>query len=330
MIFSRWLLATALLLSATLVHAQCDGTDLRPSLTPQEWASVNERLETTPYAEGNVWRATRGAQTFHVIGTMHLDDPRFDAVMTRLAPLVRSADLLLLEATAEEMAKLERAVVERPDLLFITTGPTLPDLLPEKDWKALAKAAGTRGFPAFLVAKMQPWYLSLILTIPGCAMKDVQSGIEGLDQRLMDYATRAGVPQQSLEPFDTLFDVMSQDSLEDQARLLTLGVLSDEAAEDSFATLKESYFEQKSAETLEVNRIVSYRHVDLPEAEIDALTDDMLDKLLARRNLAWMTTILSAPEGVTVIAAGAAHLPGTTGLLALLEAEGFVLTRSEF
>lgn len=326
----RLFLPLAFIFTATLTAAACGGADVRDTLTPAEQAEIDARLAHVPFAEGNVWTATRGAQVLHLIGTMHLDDTRFDAIMPRLLPLIRNANLLLVEATKAEEAKLESAVTQRPDLLFLTTGPTLPDLLPEADWQALAEAVESRGVPAFMAAKMQPWYLSVLLTMPGCAVQQMQDGANGLDHRIMDLATRAGVPQQPLEPFDTVFNLMSGYPLEEQARLLTLGLLSNDIAEDAFFTLKESYFEEKSAELLEVNRIIAYRHVDLPKAEVDALTDEMLGTLLNQRNLAWMTPILSAPEGETVVAVGAAHLPGAQGLLALLEAEGFRIQRQPF
>jgi uncharacterized protein YbaP (TraB family) len=318
------------LLSTAAAHGRCQGEDQRPGLTPAERAEIDARLADTPYAEGNFWTARRGVQTFHVFGTMHLDDPRFDALMPSLAPLVRNADLLLVEATAEEKAALSRAVADRPELLFLTNGPTLPELLPEDDWQALAAAANARGLPGFMAAKMQPWYLSIMLTMPGCMVAQMQGETGGLDARIMDVAEAAGVPQRALEPYDTLFNLMGETPLEEQVRYLTLGVLPDDVAEDSMTTLANGYFEQKSAEIVEVNRIIAQRVVDLPKAETDALLDEMMATLLVRRNLAWMEPILSAPDGVTVIAAGAAHLPGRQGILALLEAEGFALERLPF
>lgn len=330
MTFFRLGLALAFALVASLSNAACSGSDLRRTLTPTEHAEIAARLAHTPFSEGNVWTATRGNTTLHLIGTMHLDDARFGPVMKTLAPLIRSADLLLVEATAKEEAELEQAVTTRPELLFLTSGPTLPELLPDAEWDALAAAAQARGIPAFMAAKMQPWYLSVVLTMPGCAMQDLQNGMNGLDKRIMDLATRAGIQQRALEPYDTLFVLMSEEPIEEQAQMLSVGILPDAVAEDALETLKQSYFEQKSAELLEVNRIIAHRHVGLPNAEIDRLLDDVLDSLLNRRNAAWMDTILATSPGTTVIAVGAAHLPGEIGLLARLEAEGFTLERGAF
>lgn len=330
LLFARALASALLILCATLAQATCSGTDLRPGLTDVERAQIAARLAGTPYAEGNLWTAVRGGQTLHLIGTMHLDDARFAPVTARLAPLVLGADLLLVEATAEDQARLEAAVTTRPELLFLTSGATLPDLLPEETWQTLLEAARARDLPGFLVAKMQPWYLSALLAIPACAMTQAQGAMNGLDNRLIDLAARGGIETRALEPYDTVFSLMGSAPLEEQAALLRLGILPEHVTEDAFATLTASYFEEKSAEVMQVNRIIAHRHVDLPKAEIDALMDEMLASLLVQRNRAWMDPILAAPDGVTVIAAGAAHLPGPQGLLALLEAEGFTLERKPF
>lgn len=338
MIF-RFLTALSFCLLASLAQAQtisqlgppsCGGDDIRTTLTAEEKAELQTRLAAIPFATGNHWQATRGEQVLHLIGTVHLADDRLDAVMARLSPLIARADLLLVEATAEEEAKLQDAIVTRPELLFLTNGPTLPELMPEEAWQALASAARDRGLPAFMAAKFQPWYLSVMLSMPGCVVQQMATGIRGFDHMIMSAATAQDVPQEALEPFDTLFNIMGSEPLETQISYLTLGTLPNNVAEDSLATLLASYFEERSAEVIEVSRFVARRHVDLPPDDVDRLMDDMLDQLLVARNVAWMPRILSAPDGLTIVAAGAAHLPGEQGLLALLEAEGFQLTQMPF
>ncbi len=308
----------------------CGGSDLRPTLSDAERAELEARVAATPYATGNHWRATRADQIIHLIGTVHLSDARLASRMERLAPLIAEADLLLVEATAEEEAKLQDAISTRPELLFITEGPTLPSLMPDAEWQALAQAMTARGIPAFMAAKFQPWYLSIMLSMPGCAIAQMGAGVTGLDHTIMQAAREASVPQRALEPYDTLFSLMGQEPIEEQIRYLTLGILPEQVAEDGLATLMESYFEEQVAQVLEVNRLITRRHVDLPGGELDALMDEMLDLLLFQRNRDWIPHLLAAPDGLTIAAFGAAHLPGAAGVPALLEAEGFTLERLPF
>lgn len=314
-------------LFATGLLAQCRGADLRGSLSEEEQRILDERLHDMPYAEGLYWTASRGDQVMHLVGTVHMDDPRLDRIMAALAPVIRRADLVLVEATEAEEARLAAAITERPDLLFLTDGPTLPEMMSETDWRALRHAAESRGIPGFMAAKFQPWYLTMMLSLPSCAMQTLSQGERGLDARVLETARSADIPARALEPYDTLFTVMSRDPLPEQVRLLTLGTLPDPAAEDGLATLLGSYFEEKTGEILEVTRATAGRYIDLTRAEIDRLFDAMLDSLLIARNLEWMGPILATEADTVVIAVGAGHLPGEPGLLKLLADEGFTLER---
>lgn len=323
-------LLIALSLLAARADAQCNGIDQRPTLTEAETAEIDRRLDTQPYPEGNYWRATRDDQTLILIGTLHVDDPRFDA---RLAPLqrqVRNADLLLLEATETEIEALKSAAVDRPDLLFLTEGPTLIDLLPPADWERIRAAAEARGMPGFMAARFRPWYLSILLQLPPCLTSEIQAGGSGLDKRLMNTAHQAGIPRAALEDYDTVFKLMARDTLEDQVAGLTLALTETEAAENAFATLKAQYFEEATLEGIETARIFARRDAGLPPETFDVLFDTFMDRLLRQRNTAWMTRILDRQERRIVIAVGAAHLTGSDGLLALLDASGFTLERQPF
>lgn len=323
-----FMLSVALLfLTAFGALAQCGGSDLRPTLTAPEQRELDARIAATPYPEGLLWRATRGAQTLYLVGTVHISDPRLDRVMAAVRPLLDSADLVMVEQTAAEQAKLEAAVLERPDLAFLPEGTTLPELMTQQEWQRMARAAQDRGIPGFMAARFQPWYLAVVLSLPGCAIAGINAGGTGLDARIMDAAEAAGVPQRALESYDVLFKLMGSDPLERQIDFLRLGAVSNAAAEDALATLLASYFEERTAEVIELNRITSRRYIDMPADTLDDIMDEMLDRLLVQRNRAWMDAILAAPDGVSVIASGAGHLPGTFGLLNLLEQNGFTLTR---
>lgn len=325
----RTLVFTLALLLPQLASATCNGTDLRARLTADQTTELDALMRDMPYPDGNHWVAHKGDQTIHLIGTIHVADPRLPAVADALAPVIASADALLVEATAVEEEQLKDAMASRPELISLTSGPTLIDMMPPEDWDKLAQAASERGIPPFMAAKFQPWYLSLVLGMPPCVLTSMQDGGEGLDKALLHIAQDNDVPATALEPFDTLFILMGQDSLEKQVALLRLGVMSVQQSEDMTATLIEQYFDEDHGEILPLNRVVARNWVNLPDAEFDALFDDMLDKLITQRNANWLPQITAA-QGVTVVAVGAGHLGGTHGLLNLLAGEGYDLRRQPF
>ena len=228
--------------------AQCTGKDLRPLMAHDAAAKMDEAVRETPYAQGNHWVATKGAKTVHLIGTMHVGDPRLDPVMGRLRSTITSADVILLEATPVEEKALQSAVATRPELIFLTDGPTLPELMPEDDWQNLSLAVKSRGIPPFFASKFQPWYLSLLLGVPGCAIREIAGGKRGLDHLIMAQATEAGIPMRPLEDFDTLFGLFAAEPIEDQIKLLIMSILPDQESEDALFTLTESFFDQNTAE----------------------------------------------------------------------------------
>lgn len=135
--------------------ANCQGTDLRQSLTAQERASFAQTVSALPYATGNHWRAVRADKVVHLIGTIHLNDARLDPITARLQGVVESSEMLLLEVTPKEEAALKADMLARPELMFLQ-GDTLPDLLNEEQWQRLSAAMQARGIPPMLASRFQP------------------------------------------------------------------------------------------------------------------------------------------------------------------------------
>lgn len=326
----RFILSMALCLGfATAATAQCAGTDLRDTLTPDERAELDAAVADTPYPNGNHWRATRGDTVIHLIGTVHLDDPRLDGPTNRLRPVIETASALLLEMTPADESDLQQSLLDDPSLLLLAD-TTLPELMTESAWQALAEASQARGLPGFMAAKFQPWYLSMLLSVPPCATATITEG-QGLDKRLSVIAKGADVPMDSLEPYQTIFDKFADTPLDDQIAMLESALIAPEAVEDMFATLLASFIDEATVEGWEISRLLARRATPLAPDEVDAVYKDMEDTLLTERNRAWIPVILNAAgPGHIVVAAGAAHLPGDTGLLKLLADEGFTLDRQPF
>ncbi|ETX30107.1 TraB/GumN family protein [Roseivivax isoporae] len=318
-----------LALSAVPALSECAGRDLRATMNAAERAELDEVLADTPYAEGNHWIARRDDTVIHLVGTVHLPDPRLESVAETLRPIVERAGKLLLEMTPRDRAELEARIGDDPDLLVLED-TSLPELMDEDSWQTLAAAAEARGIPAIVAAKMKPWYLSTILALPPCAVAGLRDG-NGLDAQLQAAAEEAGVPMAPLEDFDTIFRLFGSASLATQVRMLESSLIDPEDSEDMFATLLAAYFDEKPAESWEATRILSRRMSPLPPSIADTAFDQMEATLLVRRNRDWLPVILAAAgSDPIVVAAGAAHLQGADGLARMLADEGFTLERAPF
>ncbi len=324
-------LSTALcLLTAPAAHALCEGPLMSDSFSPEQSASLEAAIAATPYNQGIYWQATRGPDQISIIGTVHIYDPRLEAISDRLTPVIAAADILLVEADAAEQAEMQSAMATDTSLFLITEGPTLIDLLPPDKWQTLATAATDRGVPPFMIAKMQPWFAMLTLAIPPCAMAEMAQGRMGLDHMLMTTAEMSDVPTQSLEPWNTAFDLLSQGTMDDQLDMLMVSLGQDGAQAMLLNETLEAYFAQEVARIWEVSRIASTM-TDVPAEEGLAAYAELEELLLNNRNRNWMPHIAQAAQDHDdiVIAVGAAHLIGEQGILSLLAAEGWTLTRIE-
>ncbi len=326
---SRLALATVFSLFALPVAAQCVGDNYLDRLTQTQQAELSAAVADLPYAEGLVWTAEKDKTTLTIVGTMHIHDPRLEGTRARVADVVTRADLVLLEATPKEEAALQELIVNDPGRIFIVDGPTLPEMLDAETWGLIADAATDRSIPAFMAAKMQPWYLSLMLSIPGCAMPEMMAGARGLDQMIIDDASAAGVPMQAIEPFTTLFEIFDADPIDEQVDMLRLSLLAPERQQQMFVAMLDRYFAEDVGRLWEMSRLALADVPGLDPAEGARLFAQMQDGLLDGRNRKWMPVIFdaAAANDDVVIAVGAAHLIGKVGILQLLEDDGWVLTR---
>ncbi len=312
-------------------QAQCAGDDLRQSLSQAEAATLQQLVDATPYATGNRWRARKGDEVIHLVGTMHLSDPRLDGPAERLRPVLRDAGALLLEMPSAEQARLMDALAKDPGLVMLTDA-TLPELMPEDAWQTLAAAARDRGLPAVMAAKMRPWYLSMLLSVPACAQAQMQQQ-DGLDARLEALAVEYGVPTVALEPFDTTFGIFNAEPLDAQIEMISASLAEQEEGVDGFSTTLAAYFDERAGEMWRLSEILVARSDLYSEAEAAELMARSTEALLSRRNRAWIPVILdgAARQDAPIVAAfGAAHLPGAEGILQLLADDGWTLTREPF
>lgn len=327
-VFSALTLAATLTLLGQAASATCNGPSLLDRMTEQERSEIDAAAAATPFGQGLLWQAQKDGQLITLIGTMHLHDPRHAPTMAAIRPVLTSADLILLEMTPVEERQMMTAMVDTPEVFFIIEGPTLPDQLSPEDWTALRDAARARQMPGFLAAKSQPWFLMVSLALPPCAMTDLIAGRFGLDKMIMEVAEGAGIPMAPLEPWTTLPGLFADIPQAEQLDLLALSVLSPDIQTEAFVAMLDGYFAGEIAQIWEMSQMAAQFVPEMTVAEAEQSNAMVQDLLLDRRNFAWMPVIndAAAEHDQMVVAVGAAHLPGTTGILYLLEQDGWAIS----
>ncbi len=319
------LLAAAVLFLAGPAAAQCAGTNLLEEMEPAEREAIIAAADAVPFPRGNYWRATKGGQVITLIGTYHFDDPRHAPTLAAITPAIQAAATVLVEAGPEEEKALQDLVSRDPSTLMIVEGPTLLEQLPPDLWARLSEALAKRGVPGFMAAKFQPWYVTVMLAIPPCAMAQMQDP-KGLDGLVIDTAEAAGVPVRGLEPFDTVFRIFGAMTHEEMVAMIQSTLAVEDRAEDYSATLADSYFAGESRVIWEYMRAVSYGLPGYTPEKVDAEYARMEELLMNSRNRAWIPVLTeAAAQGPVFAAFGALHLSGQEGVLNLLQQEGFTL-----
>lgn len=314
------------LLSAPQAGAACQGLNLLDLMTSDKRAALTALADAHPFPTGNYWQAERDGARLTIIGTYHLDDPRHAAAVARFTPEIADADVLLVEAGPEEEKALQARIGSDPSLIVITEGPTLNQTLPPETWDRLKTAAQDRGVPAFMAAKFRPWYLSVLLAVPPCAM-EAMTNPNGLDKQLIKAAEFTGTPVRALEPYDTIFGIFGVLSEADQIAMIEQTLMLEDSITDFSETLADMYFDGDSRLMWELMRQISYDMPGYTREQVDAEMAVLEEALMNKRNRAWVPVIeAAAAEGRAVVAFGALHLSGEEGVLNLLQRNGWTLT----
>lgn len=315
--------------------AICEGRNLLEELPSAEIDKLRKAADSVPYARGNYWRATRDGQQILMVGTYHFPDARHDPLILDLASAMAEADRLLVEAGPEEQQRLADHLARNPEATVLMEGPTLRERMDDAEWAELTDAMSDRGIPGFAVAKMQPWFVAMMLGVSPCLLGQLQdAGIEnGLDQRIVALADGAAVPVEALEPWDTVFTLFGGMTPEEEIDMIRASIPAAKLADDYAVTMTDAYFAGEPRLIWEFTRQQMTEGSGLDPDAVDRQLAEAEEELMFRRNETWVPVLVraagtAAAERKPVIAAfGALHLSGKRGVLKLLEDRGYTIER---
>ncbi len=321
----RFLTVVLFVFASGAAFARCEGRDLIAEMPEAERVALEAEAGQEAFAEGLLWRATRGETEINFFGTYHFPHEQTQAHLEAVVPYIEAADRVYLEVSNADSALLEREMAEDPSLMFITEGSTLPDLLGEADWALFSAEMRARGIPPFFAAKFKPTWAAMMLGIGPCEARSGALEGDGIDKLVGDYAAEIGNPSRSLEDYRELLTMLDSFPMQDQLDMIRMFFAWSGSPDDMAYTLRQRYLAQEVALIWAFSEKMT---LDLGGAA--AMEDFALfeQKLLIDRNADWVVRLLDEAQGQKVFAAvGAAHLPGEIGVLRLLENEGFEITR---
>lgn len=320
--------AISLLLPAA-AFAACGGVNLLDQIKaddPAAYATMKARADAVPNASGKFWRIEKpGVAPSHLFGTFH-DTSAHELVDKNVWDALGQADGTWFELSLAEQERMQAEMAANPlAMIFDLQAPPLSTRLGPEGTAVIEAALADRGVPLEAAEQMRPWMLFALLGFPACQVLALGQGETALDDKLARYAVDREIPNAGLETFEEALAALGAMSPEDlSAFLIDLGDTR-QIEEDLHRTRLDLY------DAGDIQMIYEYGIWDAEQRGMEdarSVTDSFLDVVLVARNKAWMRHLVPAVEsGTAFIGVGALHIPGEAGVVELLRAEGWTVTR---
>lgn len=263
------------------------------------------------FNRGLLWKIEKDSvPPSFLFGTFHTSDPRITLLPCPVKEAFDRAGSYTMEVIANGAG-----IVTMAEAMFFADGKTLQQVLGETLYRDTLRAIGIDDAArAGGINSMKPWAVMMTLMGPR-----ENHGLF-LDMALQLQATRQGKSTHGLETMQEQIAVFNGMSLDDQVVLLRDAVQNAQMTRDALEELTQIYLKRDLAALMALQD--KYKPADA------RVHTEMMQRLLTQRNHIMARRMHARlQEGNAFIAVGALHLPGKDGLLQLLSAAGYRLTR---
>ena len=264
------------------------------------------------HGQGLLWKIEKkGLPTSYIFGTMHVSDVR----VTQLPAVVERA-FNQSRQFGMEMLPTPRAMDIIAEASYFQDGRNLKTVMKAGDFQRLSQLMQDQfHLPEPVFNTLRPWAVLMLLSTP---TQDMASE-KVLDMVLYHRAKERGMDMYGLETAQQQLAVMDGLTIDEQVWLLNQGVARFPKLAVNLQEMTALYLQRNLAGVLALQQ----QQMD-PESDID---DRLMYGLLDARNQLMVTrTDALLQQGQLFIAIGALHLPGETGVLHLLEQQGYTVS----
>ncbi|UIJ71884.1 TraB/GumN family protein [Aurantimonas sp. HBX-1] len=326
-----WLGAPGPVAAAATAEDPCRGSNLVEALRADgKLPAIEAAAAAVPDGEGKLFRIERdGVAPSFLFGTMHLSDPRVLTLPPAAdAAFAASARLVIETTDAADPAKAAAAFFAHPEFVNLPRGETLASLLDPADLATVEAGLTARGIPLQAVETLQPWFTAVSLMLPACETARKEEGGAVLDTALAERATAEGKPVEGLETAAEQLEALASLSLDLQLESLVATVALSERMPDIMETMLALYLEGRIAMIMPaIEAAVPNGGLLVGAGEGYAEFERRVVTERNQRMVERMQPMLA--KGGAFVAVGALHLPGESGLVALLREEGWEVSRAD-
>jgi len=303
----------------------CEGVDLLEKLkseNPDVYAEVLKEAAEVKNSNANFWKIEKnGYPASYLFGTMHMADPKIATLKPEVETAVAASERLVIESVdALNPAAAQAAMAKLGHLTLLTDG-TLRELVKDDLEEKLEASLLQRGLPMQVADRLQPWLITTMISLPICEIQSKQSGAKVLDAVLVEFAKEKGKDVEGLETVEEQLSAMASLPQDYHVSALEETLANDGLANNMIETLKVLYLEDEMGIVLPLMKRMS------PESYSGQGAAQFQKALIEKRNVVMAERVLPLlKSGKNFVAVGALHLQGDTGLVNLLQQEGFDVT----
>lgn len=274
------------------------------ALAAPAWSAAPER-----FGKGLLWRVAReGAAASAVYGTIHVADPRLEALPAPVRAAFERAKSLMLEFLPDAYAN-ERFT----EAAMFLDRQTLEEKIGREDFERALAQLQPIGLSREFVNKLKPWGVLLNLRDP--------RGARGAtpDARLAAMARARRMPVLQIEGVEEQIFTFDELPMDAQVALLRHSLAHREELQELAERTLEAYLAGDLQGIWRLRQQFAARHAEIARYQA-ALTKRVVDD----RNVVMAFRMQrELRRGNAFVAVGALHLYGEKGVLALLEQDGW-------
>ena len=271
------------------------------------------------FDKGIFWKIEKdGEYVGHIFGTLHMNDERIAVLHKEVNKVLDSSQSFAMEAFPSDhyWNPYSGGQMIKHDMV-LPRGESLQDYVGEEVYLEIEETLTGIGMDPEFVARLRPWAAMRSFAIKADSNEAI------LDYNLLDRAASQNKELYQVESIEEFIVTLQEMPIEAQVALLKFTVKSYDAMRSIIDQMLEAYLEQDLKAMYEIS--TSF----IPnEPENEQWRQIYVKHVIEIRNIV-MEHYMRKPMrlGDTFIAIGAVHLYGDKGVLALIEKDGYTVTR---
>jgi len=247
-----------------------------------------------------------GRPDSYLVGTMHSEDPRVTALLEQFSPMIEQVDVVAVEMVPDAVTLLAVGAAT-----LLPADQRLRGLMADDQYAALTSAALHLGLSVEVLDRLKPWAAAVTLGMPvsrNGRFLDMEIYLRALalQRRVVGLETAA----EQLAVFDGL-------TLDVQLSLLEEMIKNAHQVPKQLEELTSVYL---GGDLVQIDRVARTQYENMPASIAQWFDEQLLDQ----RNARMLTRLAGLLDSSSVlVAVGAMHLAGDTGLVAGLRRLGY-------